>query len=75
MKNVTNDLAQMSQNKTTGGDGHNIVNCTNICVEKMVLAYHGFDHWGIRIFIAQCSLTLTRISLSCNTTLLIYHWN
>ena len=75
MKNVINDLAQMSQNKTTGGDGHNIVNCTSIFVEKMVLAYHGFDHRGIRIFISQCCRTLTRISLSCNTTLLIYHWN
>ena len=32
MKNVINDLAQMSQNKTTGGDGHNMVNFTNICV-------------------------------------------
>ena len=34
MKNVINDLAQMSQNKTTGGDGHNIVNCIRIFVEQ-----------------------------------------
>ena len=65
MKNVINDLAQMSQNKTTGGDGHNIVNCIRIFVEKVVSAYHGFGHWGIRIFISQCSHTDTGLLLSC----------